>query len=93
MLHAMGLKPTIANGGIMPNFIGHEASLMGNAVGGESGLFVAEMDESDGTIALFHPAIAVLNNITLDHKPFEMIEPLFRDFLLRARQGAVVNPA
>ena len=91
MLYAMGLGPTIANGGVMPNFTGHSASLLGNAVGGTSDLFVAEMDESDGTIALFNPAIAVLNNITLDHKPFDVIEPLFRDFLLRAREGAVIN--
>lgn len=91
MLYAMSLDPSIANGGIMPNFTGHSASLLGNAVGGNSDLFVAEMDESDGTIALFNPAIAILNNITLDHKPFEVIEPLFRDFVLRAREGAVVN--
>ena len=91
MLHAMGLGPTIANGGVMPNFIGHKASLMGNAVSGTSGLFVAEMDESDGTISLFNPSIAVLNNITLDHKPFDVIEPMFRDYLLRAREVAIVN--
>lgn len=91
MLYAMGLDPTIANGGVMPNFIGNPTSLMGNAVGGNSDLFVAEMDESDGTIALFDPAVAVLNNITLDHKPFDVIEPLFRDFLLRGREAAVIN--
>ncbi len=91
MLYAMGLGPTIANGGVMPNFMGHPSSLMGNAVSGASGLFVAEMDESDGTIALFNPSIAVLNNITLDHKPFDVIEPMFRDYLLRAREMAVVN--
>ncbi|MGZ9096787.1 MAG: UDP-N-acetylmuramate--L-alanine ligase [Micavibrio sp.] len=91
MLHAMGLGPSIANGGIMPNFTKHPASLMGNAVGGQSDLFVAEMDESDGTIALFNPAVAVLNNITLDHKPFDVIEPMFRDYLLRAREAAVIN--
>jgi UDP-N-acetylmuramate--alanine ligase len=91
MLHAMGLKPTIANGGVMQNFSGHRDSLMGNAVSGDSELFVAEMDESDGTIALFTPAIAVLNNITLDHKPFDVIEPLFRDYLTRATGAAIVN--
>ncbi|MDB5492280.1 MAG: UDP-N-acetylmuramate--alanine ligase [Micavibrio sp.] len=90
MLHAMGLDPTIANGGIMPNFVGHPQSLMGNAVGGKGDLFVAEMDESDGTISFFNPEIAVLNNITLDHKPFSVIEPLFADYLTRARM-AVVN--
>lgn len=90
MLHALGLDPTIANGGIMPNFLGHPQSLMGNAVGGKGDLFVAEMDESDGTISFFTPEIAVLNNITLDHKPFSVIEPLFHDYLLRAKK-AVIN--
>ena len=90
MLHALGLDPTIANGGIMPNFLGHPQSLMGNAVGGKGDLFVAEMDESDGTISFFNPDIAVLNNITLDHKPFDVLEPLFHDYLQRAKQ-AVIN--
>ncbi len=91
MLHALGLKPTIANGGVMPNFIGHPNSLMGNAVVDDGGLFVAEMDESDGTIEYFTPYIAVLNNITLDHKPFAVIEPLFHDFLAKARECAIIN--
>lgn len=91
MLQALNLGPTIANGGVMVNFIGHAGSLMGNAVGGASDLFVAEMDESDGTIALFNPAIAVLNNVTLDHKPFDVIEPLFRDYLACAREAAIIN--
>ena len=91
MLHALGLKPTIANGGVMPNFVGHPASLMGNAVVDDGDLFVAEMDESDGTIEYFTPYIAVLNNITLDHKPFHVIEPLFRDFLAKARECAIIN--
>lgn len=92
MLHDMGLDPTIANGGIMPDFLGHPQSLMGNAVGGASDLFVAEMDESDGTIALFTPEIAVLNNITLDHKPFDVIEPLFKNYLTSSKvRVAVVN--
>lgn len=92
MLHDLGLDPTIANGGVMPNFTGHPQSLLGNAVGGASDLFVAEMDESDGTIALFTPDIAVLNNITLDHKPFDVIEPLFRNFLTGGKARiAVVN--
>lgn len=91
MLHALGLKPTIANGGIMPNFVGNPASLMGNAVVGDGDLFVAEMDESDGTIEYFTPYIAVLNNITLDHKPFDVIEPLFKDFLARAQECAIIN--
>ncbi|AEP09735.1 UDP-N-acetylmuramate--L-alanine ligase [Micavibrio aeruginosavorus] len=91
MLHEMGQGPTIFNGGIMPDFVGHPNSLMGNAVAGSGDLFAAEMDESDGSIALYQPAVAVLNNITLDHKPIAELEPLFHDFLTRARDGAVVN--
>ena len=30
-------------------------------------LLVVEADESDGTLALYHPAVTVLNNIDLDH--------------------------
>lgn len=91
VLHATGASPSIANGGIMPDFAGSKMSIIGNAVAGTGDIFVAEMDESDGTIALFHPVIAVLNNITLDHKPFAEIEPLFGDFIRRAREGAVIN--
>jgi len=53
--------------------------------------FIAETDESDGSIALFHPAVAVVTNITLDHKPMEELRALFRDFVSRARDGAVIN--
>lgn len=79
-----GRDPVIVNGGVMRNF-GDNAQ----AGGGE--WFVAETDESDGSIALFHPDIAVLTNATLDHKPLAQLRPLFRDFLRRAGQGAVVN--
>lgn len=79
-----GLDPVIVNGGIMRNF-------EDNARAGAGEWFIAETDESDGSIALFTPAIAVLNNLTLDHKPIAALRPLFGDFLTRARSGAVVN--
>jgi UDP-N-acetylmuramate--alanine ligase len=44
-------------------------------------LFVSEVDESDGSIALFRPSVAVLNNISLDHKSMEELHRLFGDFL------------
>jgi UDP-N-acetylmuramate--alanine ligase len=46
-----------------------------------SGLFVSEVDESDGSIALYRPQIAVLNNVSLDHKSLEELRELFGDFL------------
>ncbi len=54
-------------------------------------LCVIEADESDGSIELYSPAISVLNNITLDHKPIAELRPLFTDFLKKATLGAVVN--
>ncbi len=81
---ACGHDPTIVNGGVMRNF-------QDNARAGSGAWFIAETDESDGSIALYTPGIAVLNNITLDHKPIAELRPLFRDFLSRARLGTVIN--
>lgn len=81
---ACGRDPVIVNGGVMRNFDD-------NARAGSGAWFIAETDESDGSIALYTPEIAVLNNVTLDHKPIAELRPLFRDFLSRARGGAVLN--
>jgi UDP-N-acetylmuramate--alanine ligase len=48
------------------------------------------VDESDGSIALYTPEIAVLTNISLDHKEMAELRSLFAAFLLRARK-AVMN--
>jgi UDP-N-acetylmuramate--alanine ligase len=48
------------------------------------------VDESDGSIALFDPRIAVLNNISLDHKSMEELRRLFGAFAAKAKT-AVLN--
>ncbi len=82
-----GKSPIIVNGAVM---IDNNQGL-GNAFCGDSDYFIIESDESDGSINLYNPQIAILNNITLDHKPVSELIPMFSDFLLRAKQGAVVN--
>lgn len=82
-----GKYPTIVNGAVMIN----NNQGLGNAVCGDSKYFIIESDESDGSIKLYNPHIAILNNITLDHKPISELIPMFSDFLLKAKQGAVVN--
>ena len=67
ILQQAGRDPTIMNGAVMKNFITPEMPFASALVGGGD-VFVSEVDESDGSIALFHPQIAVLNNISLDHK-------------------------
>ena len=48
------------------------------------------MDESDGSIAFFEPRVAVVNNISLDHKSLDELRMLFRGFVANA-QTVVLN--
>ena len=89
MLHALGRDPTVMNGAVMKNFAAPDAPFASALVGGGE-LFVSEVDESDGSIALYRPAVAVLNNVSLDHKSLEELRALFADFIGRAGH-AVVN--
>ncbi len=89
ILHATGRDPTIMNGAVMKNFAGPEA-LFASALVGRGDTFVSEVDESDGSIALYRPKVAVLNNITLDHKSLDELRHLFGDFAAKA-DTIVVN--
>jgi UDP-N-acetylmuramate--alanine ligase len=89
ILKAAGRDPTVMNGAVMTNFAGPDAPFA-SALVGKSGLFVSEVDESDGSIARYTPMIAVVNNISLDHKSMDELRALFRDFTARART-AVLN--
>ncbi|MEW5820520.1 MAG: Mur ligase family protein, partial [Cyanobacteriota bacterium] len=54
------LNPTIVVGGQMP-------TLNTNSKLGSGQYFIAELDESDGTIVLYSPDITVITNLELDH--------------------------
>ncbi len=88
---AVGLNPTVMNGGMITNFEGNPACPAANMRTGASDVFITETDESDGSIALYHPAIALVNNIALDHMPLEELKAIFAAFLKRAKQAVVVN--
>jgi UDP-N-acetylmuramate--alanine ligase len=83
-----GRDPTIMNGAVMKNFATPDAPFASARVGGGD-LFVSEVDESDGSIALYRPRVAVLGNVSLDHKSLEELRDLFGDFLARADVAAV----
>ena len=89
ILHRAGKSPTIMNGADMKNFI-NSGSPFGSARVGDGDIFVSEVDESDGSIALFEPRVAVVNNISLDHKSLDELRSLFRGFLAGA-QTAILN--
>jgi UDP-N-acetylmuramate--alanine ligase len=48
------------------------------------------VDESDGSIAGYQPTVAVVGNVSLDHKSMEELRVLFGDFAAKART-AVIN--
>ena len=87
LTHA-GRDPTIMNGAVMKNFATSDAPFASARVGG-GGVFVSEVDESDGSIALYSPSVAVLGNVSLDHKSLEELRALFGDFLGQAEVACV----
>ncbi|MDZ4306769.1 glutamate ligase domain-containing protein [Allopontixanthobacter sp.] len=89
ILHAVGRDPTIMNGAVMKNFVSVDTPFA-SAVVGNGDAFVSEVDESDGSIALYRPAVAVLLNVSLDHKSMDELRSLFGDFLA-ASGVAVIN--
>jgi UDP-N-acetylmuramate--alanine ligase len=60
VLEVGGMQPTFAVGGIAKNF-------QTNGKVGVGPFFVAEADESDGTLAKYRPYGAIVTNIGLDH--------------------------
>lgn len=89
ILHALGRDPTVMNGAVMKNFVTPDAPFA-SALVGSGDTYVSEVDESDGSIALYRPAVAVLNNVSLDHMPMEKLIALFGDFIARSGK-AVIN--
>lgn len=63
VLEKAGLKPSFVDGGILPE-------INTNAQHKSGKHFIAELDESDGTIIKYSPDILVINNIEEDHLDF-----------------------
>ena len=63
VLDKAGLEPSFVDGGIVPE-------LDTNAQHKPGKFFVAELDESDGTIIKYSPDILVINNLEEDHLDF-----------------------
>src|SRR5690606_33977559 len=70
ILHRAGRDPTVMNGAEMKNFVTADTPYASAVVGGGDA-FVSEVDESDGSIALYRPSVAVVTNISPDHKTMD----------------------
>ena len=73
------MNPTILNGGGMLNFNRQ------NAVIGDMTKMVLETDESDGSITQFNASIAVLTNISEDHKDMDELINIFLEYLKQSK--------
>jgi UDP-N-acetylmuramate--alanine ligase len=89
IFHALGRDPTVMNGALMKNFITDDTPFA-SALVGTGDAFISEVDESDGSIALYTPDIAVLNNVAHDHKSMVELRLLFGGYIGKART-AVLN--
>lgn len=89
ILESAGRRPTVMNGAVMRNFANEDAPFA-SALVGDPATYVSEVDESDGSIALYRPDVAVVTNISLDHKSLDELHALFGDFAAKARI-AVIN--
>ncbi len=85
ILQRAGRKPTVMNGAVMRNFVDSDHPFASALIGGPD-LFVSEVDESDGSIARYAPTVAVVSNISLDHKSMEELRDLFGGFTGRAEK-------
>lgn len=89
ILKEAGEDPNVINGGVMLNY--PDSSGLGNVITGKGTFCVIEADESDGSIELYTPAVAIVTSISLDHKPVDELRILFGDFVSKATVGAVLS--
>lgn len=89
------IAQVLTTGGLNPSFcIGGEVDPLGGVAGIGTGLVtVAEADESDGTLALYAPEVAVVTNIEFDHMEHfanvEEFEACFQTFIRQTRRRVI----
>lgn len=88
VLEKAKLKPSYIVGGIIPE-------INTNANAAHDKFFIAELDESDGTIVKYSPNLVVVNNLEPDHLDFyknglESILETFEKFLSNLRENAII---
>ncbi|MDE2412219.1 MAG: UDP-N-acetylmuramate--alanine ligase [Sphingomonadales bacterium] len=88
IMDRVGRDPTIMNGAVMKNYATPDAPFASARVGA-GGVFVSEVDESDGSIALYRPSVAALLNVSLDHKSLDELRELFGNFLAASTIAAI----
>ena len=81
-LTACGKSPSLISGAPLRRL--EKQGLIGNAFSGGSDLLVVEADESDGTLIKYSPEVAVVLNISKDHKSIDEIRNLFETLVSKS---------
>ena len=87
-LTACGKSPSLISGASLRRL--ENEGMIGNAFRGSSDLLVVEADESDGTIVKYHTDVAVVLNVSKDHRSVEEIKEFFSTLISKAK-WAVTN--
>ena len=90
ILDTLNHNPIMINGGLLKNYADRNG-IPNVILNKDADICVVEADESDGSIEKYVPHIAVVNNITIDHKSIPELQELFASFVKKATKGAVVN--
>jgi len=88
VLDLAGLEPSFVVGGIIPELGVNSQSTNGK-------YFIAELDESDGTIVKYAPNVVVINNLEPDHLDFykdgmKSLLATFEKFISNVKEESVV---
>lgn len=88
VLEKAGFSPSYCVGGIIPELDTNAKAACGKH-------FVAELDESDGTIVKYSPEISVINNLEIDHVDFykdgfESLLETFKTHLSKMKNGTKI---
>ena len=88
VMEKAGLKPSYIVGGIIPE-------INANANAALDKIFIAELDESDGTIVKYSANLVVVNNLEPDHLDFyknglDSILETFETFLSNIRENGII---
>ena len=89
ILDKAGKKPCMINGGLLKDY--ENQAGIPNIIYNKGDICVVEADESNGSIDLYNPSVAVINNISADHKSLEELVELFQALANRTKQQVIIN--
>jgi len=89
ILDKAGLNPCMINGGLLKDY--ENTSGIPNIIYNKGDICVVEADESNGSIDLYNPYIALINNISEDHKTLQELSELFQHLANRTTKKVIVN--